>query len=396
MSKKSLIPLFDRVLVKKIAPATKVGGILLPDSVQKKSNRGIVISTGIGTRDKDGKVTPLHIKEGDDVLLAEFGGLEVDLDGEEFVSWSQGITQSDVCLDRVTLIKESKVLWPEEGGEGSVLEPGNYTFKFSCPIPESAGLNYEETGVGATPFLENLVLPENTILPITFGNEKSYIRYLAKAFVEINTKIEEEQNTVRFERVVPFKVVESFDQEILIQPPKIAQLEKSFLFGGSPIKAEFTVANGGVIFSGQRLFLHATVKNESSRSVNGLFLRIEQIISFKSHNQKKEEQTVDRRTILINALVENSGLPPGATFDKDLILEIPPFISGTILHGQYISRRYELNLDVELSISGSMTLTHPITLLEWSPQLKGLVPDVVPVTMKNQNEENKEDINLDS
>jgi len=226
--------------------------------------------------------------------------------------------------------------------------------------------------------LENLVLPENGILPITFGNEKSYIRYLAKAFVEIKTKIEEEEKTVRYERVAPFKVVEFFDQEILVQEPKTCQLEKSFLFGGNPVKAEFTVANGGVIFSGQRLFLHATVKNDSSRSINGLFLRLDQFISFKSHNENKEEKTIDRRTILINALIENSALPPGGNFDKDLILEIPPFISGTIQHGQFISRRYELNLDIELSISGSMTLTNPITLLEWSPQLKGLVPDVVP------------------
>jgi len=48
-------------------------------------------------------------------------------------------------------------------------------------------LNYEESSVGATPFLENIVLPENTILPVSFGDEKSYIRYLARAFVEIST-----------------------------------------------------------------------------------------------------------------------------------------------------------------------------------------------------------------
>jgi len=325
--------------------------------------------------------TPVHVSR-----------IGVDLDGEEFVCWSQGFTQSEVCTDSVTLMKESKVLWPEEGGEGSVLDPGNYTFKFSCPIPETVGLNFEETGVGATPFLENLVLPENTILPITFGDEKSYIRYIAKAFVEMKTKIGEEEKTVRFERAAPFKVVEHFDQEILVQEPKTVQLEKSFLFGGSPVKAEFTVANGGVLFSGQRLFLHATVKNQSSRSINGLFLRLEQFISFKSHNQKKEEQTVDRRTILINALVENSNVPSGETFDKDLILEIPPFISGNIQHGQFISRRYELNLDIELSISGSMALTHPITLLEWSPQLKGLVPEVVPITIRKDNTEVKDEV----
>jgi len=294
------------------------------------------------------------------------------------------------------LFHNDQVLWPPEGEEGRVLEVGNYTFKFSFKLPEDVPLNYEELGVGATPFLENVVIPENSILPVTFGDEKSYIRYLAKAFVEIITEpVEgEDKKIIRFERIGPCKIVEQFDNEILIQPPKTVQKEKSFMFGGNnPIKVEFTVANGGVLFSGQRLYLHANVKNQCSRTVNGLYLRLEQIVIFNAHNEKNEEQTIDRRSTLINALVENSKLPPGGTYDQDLILEIPPFIPGSIRLGNFITRHYELNLDVELSMVGSMTLTHPLIILEWSPQLKGIVPDVVPVSIRtnvvNKDEEIK-------
>jgi len=75
--------LFDRVLVRKVAPQTKIGGIVLPDSAQKKTNAGTVIATGPGSRDREGRVQPLTVKAGDTVLLSEYGGAEVEVEGEE-------------------------------------------------------------------------------------------------------------------------------------------------------------------------------------------------------------------------------------------------------------------------------------------------------------------------
>jgi len=178
----------------------------------------------------------------------------------------------------------------------------------------------------------------------------------------------------------------------LTQSPKSVTLEKSFLFGGNPIVAEFSVANGGVIFVGQKLFLHVTVNNQSSRSVSGLYLRLDQFVNMKAHNEKKLEQSIERKHVLINALIENSGVNSGASFDQDLILEIPQFIPGSIRKGLFLTRQYNLNLDVELSISGSMTLTLPLILLEWSPQLKGKVPDVVPISIREKKEVKQEEI----
>eukprot|EP00850_Spirogloea_muscicola_P025433 SM003072S11775 [mRNA] locus=s3072:979:1528:+ [translate_table: standard] len=78
-----LKPLLDRVLVEKIVPASKsVGGVLLPESAtSSKLNAGRVIATGPGGRSRDGNaVVPVSVKEGDTVLLPEYGGTTVKLE----------------------------------------------------------------------------------------------------------------------------------------------------------------------------------------------------------------------------------------------------------------------------------------------------------------------------
>jgi len=107
----------------------------------------------------------------------------------------------------------------------------------------------------------------------------------------------------------------------------------------------------------------------------------------KAHNLEKEEQIIHRKGTVINATVENSVINPGQVYSQDLMIEIPSNVPGTIRHGQHIGRHYELNLDIELSIQGTLTLTAPILLLEWSPQLKGIVPDVVPISIRKIEEE---------
>ncbi|KAG5055019.1 hypothetical protein AAZX31_03G109700 [Glycine max] len=81
---KRLIPLFNRVLVEKIVPPSKTNaGILLPEK-SSKLNSGKVIAVGPGFHSKDGKLIPVAVKEGDTVLLPEYGGTEVKLDNKEY------------------------------------------------------------------------------------------------------------------------------------------------------------------------------------------------------------------------------------------------------------------------------------------------------------------------
>lgn len=59
------------------------GGILLPESNITKSNEGEVLAVGPGFRTRDGDVVPVSVAVGDKVLLPEYGGLSLKLDGEE-------------------------------------------------------------------------------------------------------------------------------------------------------------------------------------------------------------------------------------------------------------------------------------------------------------------------
>lgn len=75
-------PLFDRVLVKKIEADTQTkGGIMLPEN-QSKTNNGTVIAVGSGSRSRDGDFHKPILKAGDKVMLPEYGGNKVDIDGE--------------------------------------------------------------------------------------------------------------------------------------------------------------------------------------------------------------------------------------------------------------------------------------------------------------------------
>ncbi|XP_010533374.1 PREDICTED: 10 kDa chaperonin, mitochondrial [Tarenaya hassleriana] len=78
-----LIPTFNRVLVEKILPPSKTNsGILLPEK-SPQLNSGKVIAVGPGERGGDGKLIPVSVKEGDTVLLPEFGGTQVKLGDKE-------------------------------------------------------------------------------------------------------------------------------------------------------------------------------------------------------------------------------------------------------------------------------------------------------------------------
>ena len=81
-----LIPLLDRVLVKRIeAPTKSIGGVLLPESTQAKLNQGTVLSVGPGRRDGEGKMIPMELKADDTVLLPQYGGNEVTIEDEDLV-----------------------------------------------------------------------------------------------------------------------------------------------------------------------------------------------------------------------------------------------------------------------------------------------------------------------
>ena len=80
-------PLADRVLVLPAPAEQKVGGIIIPDTVKEKPQRGKVVAVGQGTKDD-----PMELKEGDEVLYGKYAGTEIENNSEKYLM----MRQSDV------------------------------------------------------------------------------------------------------------------------------------------------------------------------------------------------------------------------------------------------------------------------------------------------------------
>jgi len=79
-------PLHDRVVVRRLEEDEKTaGGIIIPDTAKEKPSRGEVLAVGPGARDENGKVTPLDVKVGDQIIFGKWSGTEVRMDGEELL-----------------------------------------------------------------------------------------------------------------------------------------------------------------------------------------------------------------------------------------------------------------------------------------------------------------------
>jgi len=81
-----LRPLQDRILVQRIEEETKTaGGIYIPDTAKEKPQMGLIISVGNGKKTEDGKIIPVDVKAGDNVLFGKYAGTEVKVEGETYL-----------------------------------------------------------------------------------------------------------------------------------------------------------------------------------------------------------------------------------------------------------------------------------------------------------------------
>ena len=79
-------PLHDRVVVRRIESDDRTaGGIIIPDTAKEKPQEGEVIAVGPGARDESGKLIPLDVKAGDQILFGKWSGTEVKIDGTEYL-----------------------------------------------------------------------------------------------------------------------------------------------------------------------------------------------------------------------------------------------------------------------------------------------------------------------
>lgn len=82
----SIKPLYDRVVIKRLAAETKTkGGIVIPDKAAEKPTQGEVVAVGEGALLDNGSLRSLSVKTGDRVLFGQYAGSEVKIDGEDYL-----------------------------------------------------------------------------------------------------------------------------------------------------------------------------------------------------------------------------------------------------------------------------------------------------------------------
>ena len=85
-----LKPLADRVLVEVDVEESKTaGGILIPDTAQKKSQKGTVLAVGPGKVLDNGERLPIDVAVGDRVLFAKYSGVDIEENGKKMLLLSE-------------------------------------------------------------------------------------------------------------------------------------------------------------------------------------------------------------------------------------------------------------------------------------------------------------------
>jgi chaperonin GroES len=92
---KLVTPLDDRVLIQP-AEGEKMtaGGLYIPDTATSVAgnSRGIVVAVGRGRRDKKGRMHPMDLKVGDNVVFTEYSGIQIKIQDQDLMI----VRESDV------------------------------------------------------------------------------------------------------------------------------------------------------------------------------------------------------------------------------------------------------------------------------------------------------------
>ena len=93
-------PLYDRVVLSPLKTKEKtLGGLVLPEVAQEKSQIAKVIAVGKGGN-LDGKELEIQVCVGDKVLYSKYAGTDIKVEGEDYVV----VRQTDV----LAVIEEEK------------------------------------------------------------------------------------------------------------------------------------------------------------------------------------------------------------------------------------------------------------------------------------------------
>ncbi|MGM0440789.1 MAG: co-chaperone GroES [Chlamydiota bacterium] len=83
-NKVNLRPLGNRVVVMREATEEMKGGIIIPDTAKQEQETAKVVAVGPGKLNRQGDLTPMPVKIGDNVLLEKYAGHEIELDDKKY------------------------------------------------------------------------------------------------------------------------------------------------------------------------------------------------------------------------------------------------------------------------------------------------------------------------
>lgn len=99
-----LEPLGDRVIVEPgEGEEMTASGIVIPDTAKEKPQEGTVLAVGPG-RWEEGKLVPLEVTVGDEVIYSKYGGTEVKVSGKDYLI----LSERDILAKRKPSAKPKK------------------------------------------------------------------------------------------------------------------------------------------------------------------------------------------------------------------------------------------------------------------------------------------------
>lgn len=77
-------PLSDKIVIKRIDERTTEGGIVIPDTIGNKSQKGIVVAVGPG-KYEDGVLQKLSLNQNDNIIFNKYSGTEITVKGKDYL-----------------------------------------------------------------------------------------------------------------------------------------------------------------------------------------------------------------------------------------------------------------------------------------------------------------------
>lgn len=80
-------PLGDRVVVKiaEVKEEKTKSGLYVPDTAKEKPQEAEVLAVGPGALNDKGERIPIDLAVGDKIIFSKYGGMEIKVDGEDYL-----------------------------------------------------------------------------------------------------------------------------------------------------------------------------------------------------------------------------------------------------------------------------------------------------------------------